>query len=239
MGDQRNCVGVETNGVLIMPTMAFHTELSKKSVNIGTIADRIARRPQLLLEVFEGLSADQARVKYGCLKLLRLMSERQPAVLYPEFDRFVALLDSENNILKWGAIIVIGNLAVVDSRKKIDRMLDRYLSPITGPVLITAANIVGGAARIAMAKPYLSDKVARGLMQVEVANYQTAECRNVALGKVVESLARFFDRVKDRRRVLAFVERQLDNRRATVRRKAAAFLKGFGKGRFTKLSERR
>ena len=210
-----------------MPTIALHRELSRKSADIGAMADLVARRPQSLPDVFDGLSADQARIKYGCLKLLRLISERKPAILYPEFDKFVALLDSENNILKWVAIIVIGNLATADSRKKIDRMLDRYLSPIAGPVLITAANTVGGAAKIAVAKPRLADRIARALMEVEAGNYQTAECRNVALGKVVESLTLFFDLVEDRRPVLEFVQRQLKNPRTAVKRKAAEFLKKY------------
>lgn len=211
-----------------MATTTLATRLSRRSANLNTIAGSIAKRPELLPEVLDGLNADEARVKYGCLKLLRLISERKPAVVYPLFARLVALLDSKNNILKWGAIIVLGNLAAVDSRKKIEKILDRYLLPISGPVLITAANVIGGAVKIALVKPQLADRIARALLRVETANYATAECRNVALGKTVESLGLFFDRVKRRRPILEFVRRQLENRRPAVRRKAADFLKEYG-----------
>lgn len=208
-----------------MTTTSLATNLLRKSANPSAIADRVALRPRSLPEVFDGLRSNQARVKYGCLKVLRLISERNPGVLYTEFDRLVALLKSKNQFLRWGAIIVIGNLAVVDSEERIDRILSRYLRPIPGPILVTAANVIGGAGKIASAKPYLADKIARALMRVETASYRTAECRNVALGKAVESLGQFFPHLKEKRSVMEFVRRQLDNRRSSVRRKAATFLK--------------
>jgi hypothetical protein len=208
-----------------MSAATLQSELSKPSANIDAIAKRIARHPQALPEVFDGLHADKAKVKYGCLKLLRRISEKAPAVVYPETDRLIALLDSENNILQWGAIIVLGNLAAVDSQNRIEKILDRYLQPISGPVLVTAANVMGGAAKIARAKPHLADRIAHSLLQVETANYRTAECRNVALGKAVESLDLFFDCIQKQQPVVEFVERRLKNRRNAVKQKALAFLK--------------
>jgi hypothetical protein len=207
-----------------MKTAALAVKLHKKSANLDSIAEDIIKRPASLPEVYDGLRADSARVKFGCLKVLRLVSERKPEVLYPLFDRFVALLDSDNNILKWGAIILLGNLAAVDTERKIERILDRYLLPVSGPVMITAANVVRGAAKMAKAQPHLADRIARALLQVEAANYQTAECRNVALGHVVESLELLFDQIGNRPPVLEFVRRQLKNPRPAVRRKAERFL---------------
>jgi len=154
-------------------------------VNHQAIAERVAKRTDLLPELVEGLRADPAKIKYGCLKVLRLISEKEPAVLYPEFDRFVQLLDSESNILQWGAIIIIGNLAALDSANKIEPILGRYLQPISGPVMITAANTLGGAAKMARAKPHLADRIARAFLRVETAEYRTSECRNLALGQAV------------------------------------------------------
>ena len=194
-------------------------------MNHQAIAERVAKRTDLLPELVEGLRADPAKIKYGCLKVLRLISEKEPAVLYPEFDRFVQLLDSESNILQWGAIIIIGNLAALDSANKIEPILGRYLQPISGPVMITAANTLGGAAKMARAKPHLADRIARAFLRVETAEYRTSECRNVALGQAVESLDLFFEHIRDSQPIIAFVERQLRNRRNATQRKATAFLK--------------
>lgn len=208
-----------------MKSRSLHTELAAKTANFETLAQEVSQQPELLREAFEGLAANKARIKYGCLKLLRIISEKQPAVLYPEIDRFFRLLDSDNTILKWGAIIIVGNLAAVDSKRKIDGVLKHYLAPISGPVMITAANVIGGAGKIAQAKPYLADTIARALLRVERARYQTAECRNVALGHVVQSLDGAFDHFRQRKLIVQFVQRQLGNRRTAVKKKAERFLK--------------
>jgi len=213
-----------------MKTNTLQTEINNKRITIEKLAERVVRRPELLQEAFDGLGADQARVKYGCLKLLRIISESKPEILYPEISRFIQLLDSENNIFKWGAIIIVGNLAVVDSERKIDHILDRYLQPISGHVMITAANVIGGAGKIAGAKPHLADRIAQAVLQVEAANYQTEECRNVATGHAIESFELFFDYLKKPQPVIEFVKRQLNNRRNAVKKKAAGFLKKYAPG---------
>ena len=204
------------------------TQIARKKSDKDAIADKVVRQPELLAEVFEGLKSDTPEIKYGCSKVLRLVSERKPAVLYPSLDLFVGLLDCDNSFLKWDAARIVGNLAAVDSRKRIERMLDRYLQPIRGDVMITAANVIGSAAKIALAKPGLADKIARQILKVEKAEYQTAECRNVAIGHAITSLDRFFDLISQKQAVVRFVRRQLTNRRNAVRKKATEFLKRHG-----------
>lgn len=123
---------------------------------------------------------------------------------------------------------MIGNLAAVDADGKIEGILERYLQPITGPVMITAANVIGGAGQIARAKPDLADGIAHAVSQVESANYQTKECRNVAIGHAIESFDLFFEELRQPQPVVDFVKRQLDNSRNAVKKKAAMFLKKHG-----------
>ena len=208
-----------------MPNKPMQSRIAVKPANREPVAGRIAKPAKSLPELFAGLRADKPEIKYGCLKALRAISEKNPAVLYPEFDRFVGMLDSENNIFKWGAAQIIGNLAAVDTEGKVGRILDRYLAPISGAVMITAANAVGGAGKIALAQPRHADRIVRALLKVEAANYQTPECRNVALGHVVKSLDLFFANIGDPEPVVAFVRRQLGNSRNAVKKKSAAFLK--------------
>jgi hypothetical protein len=102
--------------------------------------------------------------------------------------------------------------------------LSQYLEAIRGPVIITAANTIRSAAKIALAKPRLADQIAKGILRVEEARYQTPECRNVALGHAITSLRQFFPQIQDRGPVLAMVRRQLGNARSATRWKAAVFL---------------
>jgi len=198
---------------------------SRKKVDTDRMANEVIGRRKLLAQILDGLSADRAAVRYGCLKVLRTISEREPAILYPEIKRFFLLLDSEQKILRWGAILIVGNLAAVDAKGKINRILEKYLAPIPGPDLITACNVVGGAAEIALAKPRLADRIVDEILKVEKGRYPTKECRNVAAAQAIETLSRLFGKTKRKRRVVAFVKRHLTNSRPGTRKKAERFVK--------------
>lgn len=199
--------------------------IATKDSDKEKLAGAVIKQPELLSEVLAGLGSEEAPLKYGCAKIVRLISEREPAVLYPKMDILVGLLDSGNQILKWGAIIAIGNLAAVDTKRKIGKILDRYLEPIPGPELITASNVIGGAAKIALAKPKLTDRIVDDILKVEKARYATPECRNVAMGHAIEALSKIFERAKRKDRILRFIEKQTGNARNATRKKAERFLK--------------
>jgi hypothetical protein len=136
-------------------------------------------------------------------------------------------MDHENSVMQWGAILIIANLAAVDSDRKIDLILERYLEPISGPVMITAANTIGGAAIIAMARPDLADQIASAMLDVEQAQYQTDECRSIALGHAVKAFLLYFKHIKNPQPVIEFIRRQLNNSRKGVKLKAMKFLKKY------------
>jgi len=176
-------------------------------------------------ELLLGLDSGKPRIRYGAAKALRQCSERNPGQVYPHFDRFVALMEGDNTFLRWGSERILGNLAAVDSDNKFERVLGRFLAPITGHELIGAANAIAAAAQIALAKPHLADQIAAEILKVRRANYATAECRNVAIGHALRSLDQFFQHVRNKRPVLAFARKQMDNPRPASRRHAERFLK--------------
>lgn len=211
-----------------MAESSLFQRIANKEDGIEIIAAEVVEKPELVVKLVEGLGNKQARVKYGCEKVLRMVSERKPEILYPHFDLFVRLLDGDNTFLKWGSIHILANLAAVDIERKFDRIFDRYFAPIPGPSLIPAANTIGGAAKIALAKPELIARITRELLKVEKAEYQTTECLNVALGQVINSFEMFFDQVEDKAPVISLVKRQLKNTRSATRKKAEAFIKRRG-----------
>lgn len=200
------------------------SRLARKGTNPEAIAELALRQGTLLPALLEGLDAAEAPVKFGCAKVLRLLSEKAPALLYPHVDFFIGLFHSENAFLQWDAIRIVANLAAVDEWGRIEQILDEYLEPIRGTVMVTAANTIQGAATIALAKPALADTIARAILKVQWAKYQTDECRNVAIGHAIESLDRFYDRIGIQREVLEFVQRETNNSRNATRKKAIAFL---------------
>jgi hypothetical protein len=195
------------------------------ALNPAQLARKAIRNPRLLPEIFGGLSEDKPRVKYGCAKALRLISEQRPERLYPHWDFFVRLLGHENKILQWDAAFVLSHLARVDTKDKLAAIFKKYFSPIPGPVMITAANAIQGGARIAQAKPHLADRIAAEVLKVGKARYRTRECRNVAIGHAILALNDILHLLRRPAPIVRFVRRQIRNPRTATRKKAEQFLK--------------
>jgi len=193
--------------------------------NLPRLASQVKRNPKLLDALIAAVSSDVARVRFGAAKALRNLSEHAPDLIYPHFDFIASLFRNENSILRWNAILLLGNLATVDGEGRVDRIIGHYLSPISGPHLIDAGHTMRGAAAIGVAKPYLADTIASHILEVERATYTTPECRNVAIGHAIDSLDRLFPIIADKRAVQRFVSQQMGNTRIATRKRAERFLR--------------
>lgn len=216
-----------------MPKKSILEQLNEKGADVASVADQVIKKPREIAALVEALKVEKRAVKYGYEKVLRLVSERRPDLVYPYFDDFVILLDCDNNFLKWGAIMTVANLTAVDTEQKFEGIFRKYYAPVVGPTMVTAANIVGSSARIALAKPDLVEPIAREILKVEKAKYQnkgalSPECRNVAIGQAIDSFDEFFEMIENKAAVIRFVKRQLKNTREKVAKKAGKFIRKHG-----------
>jgi hypothetical protein len=205
-------------------------QLGQKGADVEAIVNRVIKKPKEIAELIEALKIEKRAVKFSYEKVLRLVSEQRPELIYPYFDVFEGLLDSDNSFLKWGAVLTIGNLAAVDKEKKFEAIFKKYYAPISGPALVTAANTIKSSVKIALAKPELTEAITREIIKVEKAQYQrhgklSPECRNVAIGQAIDSFDKFFEQIDDKKAIIAFVKRQLKNTRKQVVKKAERFIK--------------
>ncbi|HNT29526.1 MAG TPA: hypothetical protein PKL83_01065 [bacterium] len=210
-----------------MAQFDLYDRLQRQTSTTTALTRYLIRHPEYLREVLAGLQAGkgQAAIKFGCSKLLISISARQPEVLYPYFNDIVALLEHNNSILRWSAIITLAHLTPADTGNKFEKIFARYYAPITGPVMITAANIVKSSAVIARAKPQLTPAIVNELLKVDKARYATAECKKIVQGKAIETFSAMFDLIDDKQAVIKFVTQQVRNTRAATAKKAASFLK--------------
>jgi len=178
-----------------------------------------------LQELKDGLNSKNPQIKFGSAKALRTLSEKKPDALYPEWSFFVDLLDSENNILKWNAMDIIANLTKVDSRGEFDGLFKKFYGLLYEGSLITAGHVVDNSAKIALHKPKFQEKITEELLKTEKIPLPTEECRNILIGKTINALQAYVDKIKNKREVAAFVKRQLGNRRNATKTKAEKFLK--------------
>jgi hypothetical protein len=163
--------------------------------------------------------------KFKTAKALVAMSETHPQRLSPLFNGVAELLEAENQIIKWAALKIIANLACTDEHDRIEKILPRYLAPISGPAMISANVAIQGAAKVARCRKNLTSRIVQAILQVENATYTTEECRHIAIGHAITALGTMEIAVKQSPGILAFVRRQCQNPRPATRKKAEHFLR--------------
>jgi hypothetical protein len=203
----------------------LHSALTEKKITAEAIVRNVIRGDQSLTPVFRGISSKEPRVKYGCSKSLLLLSEKNPELLYSKWDVFVEILKNENQILKWMAIAILGNLAAVDRKHQHKGLLRELHGFLSCGELITANNAIVALGKIARACRDERREITAQLLKVEHYFYDTDECRNIALGKVILALGMFIDPANASPEVIEFVRRQTTNSRSATAKKAATLLK--------------
>ena len=214
----------------VMGQDELRKKLSGKGIDVEALAQRLITSPESIPLYLAMLEEDTGTTRYAAEKVLRRVSELRPELVYPYFEYYVALLDNENSLIKWGAILTIANLVAVDKQNRFADIFSNYYAPITGPVMITAGNIIRGSEQIVLARPELMGKVVHEILKVEDAHYEkdgqpSPECRNIACGHAIEFFDTVYERLEDKRAAAEFVKRQLSNSRTTVVKKADKFLK--------------
>jgi hypothetical protein len=203
-------------------------KLGSKAMTKQELLQKVEQNFDLLPEVLQGTSSSKAAIRYGCAKVLMDLSETYPEKLYPYMQTFIELLDSTYRILKWNAMAIIANLTKVDKDQKFDAIFDKYYGFLNDEYMVTVANVVGNSARIALAKPYLVQRITTKLLKVNnisLTPHLTSECKRVIIEHTIKSLNVFFQKIEAKAQVLSFVKGQLNSPRASLRKEAQSFLK--------------
>ena len=207
-------------------------QIKNKTVHLQDTVEEIIHKPVLLSEVLEGIHAEEAALRYGCLKVLNLLSKNKPSLLYPQFELFVKLLDAPNNIIKWNMIVILAKLVGIDKQGKFENIRKRYFDLVQDKTMITASNVIRQVWKIAAAKPDSADQVAQAILKVQQARYEikgslSPECRNVAIGHAIISLGKFYPLIKRKKPVVTFIKKQRTNTRKPVVKLAESFIKKY------------
>ena len=203
-------------------------KLVDKSLTKEALLQKVKQDFDLLPTIMTGVSSSKAAIRYGCAKVLMDLSEDYPGKLYPYMDYFINLLDSKYRILTWNAMAIVANLAKVDAEKKFDASFNKYFGFINDEYMVTVANVVGHSGKIALAKPYLINKITNELLKVKKIStgpHLTEECKRVIAEAAIKSLSMFFDQIEQKDKVISFVESYVNSSRRKLREEAENFLK--------------
>jgi hypothetical protein len=206
-------------------TATLHAMLAdKEQPHLEQAMQAALSNRQALDQILAGIVAKEDAYRFNCFQVLYRLSEELPDVLYPEWDYFVGLLDSDNSYHRSIAARLIANLAQADTQNRLEGIFDRYFDLLDDEKIITARQFAQHVGRIARAKPHLQTRIVERLLAVDTTHHEKGR-KDLLKGDVIAA----FDECltagsPDQARVLAFVEQQLASSSPKTRKAAQAFL---------------
>lgn len=180
---------------------------------------------------FDKLKSADPKIKYGFAKELLKIGAAKPELLYDYFDIFVSLLKEKNNILKWAGIDLIGYLSAVDRDNKVDNQIPALKKLLHGGHLIASNHVIFSFGLIAQYKPAYKTEIIKELLRVDKDSFDTAECKNIATGKVLDVFNQLIADIKDNKATIRFIRKAAENKRSSTKKKAIRLISKITEGK--------
>ncbi|MDD4352962.1 MAG: hypothetical protein PHN56_00740 [Candidatus Nanoarchaeia archaeon] len=165
------------------------------------------------------LSSKDAKKKYVCSKEIIRLAHNEPKKLIKDYEFFLELLKSENNIMKWTAIDAIGGIVSVTGLKRGVKLLISYLNK---GKMITAGHAMDALTQIAIAKPEFKKQIIKELIKVPNYKYDTDECNRIACSRIIACLEILEAKGKI---IESFLKEQSKSKRNATKNRAQKLLK--------------
>jgi len=201
----------------------YHVLREQKNPDLGqaidlALADNVFRK-----ELLDGLVSKNETYRYNCFKVLLQVSESQPQVLYPQWDYFVELLNSQNSYHRSIALRMLANLTCIDQDNRFDSMFDQYFELLNDEKIVTARYLAQNAWKIARSRPDLQGRIIQKLLSVERTRFSQAQ-KDLLSADIIQSLNELYESAPEKQAILAFVEGRLNCSSPKTRQAAKAFL---------------
>lgn len=179
---------------------------------------------------FEKLTSPNPKVKYGFINELLRMGREDPQDLYPHLPHIVALLDSDNSILQWTGLDLLGLLIAVDTDHRIRPLLPRLYRYLNTGKMITANHAVWALFEIAKVESDHQNEILGEILKTQEYSYDIEECKNILYGNIIKGASAIYPNIRDagtKKKVYDFIVKQTANGRNATKKKAEAFMKKY------------
>lgn len=122
-------------------------------------------------DLINGLTDHDDKKAYECLRKLEERS-CQSSIVYPFFDTFVEMLDSDNSYVRTRAFLLITANAKWDIDNRIDEIIQRFLECSTDDKPTTARQCIKVLPTIAKYKPHLKRDIENSLRHINLSKYK-------------------------------------------------------------------
>ena len=201
------------------------SELQNKNIEPNVFAEKIIEKPSIVHDYIDGLLVKNETYRYNCFKILNIVSEKNPIILYPHWDFFVNHLKSENNYHKMSAVLILTNLASVDKEDRFNGIFDIFYDNLKSKKTIVPIYIVKSFGKIVKFKPNLEEKIVNLLLNIE--KIYPGKQIELVKSAVIESFSEFFYKTKNKEKIINFVEKQVNSESPKTRKIAKDFLKKY------------
>ncbi len=133
------------------------------------LAKRIASTDDAgaIKELVENLGNKNKDIQSDCVKVLYEIGESKPALVAPYAKNFIALLDSKNNRMQWGAMTALSSIAA-ENPKSIYSALAKIVAVSDAGTVITKDHCVKILVKLCGIKQYAEDAFA--LLNEQILN---------------------------------------------------------------------
>ena len=200
--------------------------LNKKDFEPESLNKKAIENPEILAELINNLIAKNETIRYNSHKVLLIISQNKPEVLYSHWDFFVDLLKSKNNFHKVIGIQILANLTKIDTKNKFEEIFDIYCNLLDAKSVMTAGHLAANLGTIAKVKPNLRDKLTNVLLNIDKTHHEISR-KDLIKAYVIESFNEYFNKIENKEEIIKFVEAQLDCKSPKTRKAAEKFLKKY------------
>jgi hypothetical protein len=200
-------------------------DLEKKETDIKGLAKKALKDKKILAGLLEGIQSKKETIRYNSFKVLMRLSEEHPKVLYPEWDFFVAMLDSPNSYWRLSAVRLLANLTRADKENKFEKIFDQYYSLLNDSVIV-AIYLVGDSGKIVRAKPKLQTKITDKLLSIDKTQQKH---KDLIKGSALLALSQYFEKIKNKKKIIDFAKSLLKGESPKTRKIAQEFLSKWDK----------
>ncbi len=201
---------------------------TKKQAEIQAkiIVERILSGKDSFSVILRGIKAKEDSIRYPNAIALENLSEKNPLIVYSEWEFFTNLLKSENAYQKSIAISTISNLTFIDERCRFEEIFENFFNLLYDKSVIVARKLAICSGKIAKAKEKLQSQITKKLLNIEKSSHKIRQI-DLIKGDIVETFSEYFENSKDKTEIVKFVKKQINSPSPSTIKKAKQFLKNF------------
>jgi hypothetical protein len=200
--------------------------LNKKDFEPESLVDEAIDDPKIIAELINNLVAKAETLRYNSHKVILIISQNKPEVIYPHWGFFADLLKSQNNFHKVIGIQILANLTKIDTKNKFEEIFDVYCNLLDAKSVMTAGHLAANLGIIAKVKPNLRDKLTKVLLSIDKTHHEISR-KDLIKAYVIESFNEYFKEIENKKEIIKFIKAQLNCKSPKTRKAAEKFLKKY------------